>query len=116
MTGGTGTGVMKMVGNMIQKAGADAPVCLGITPWGCVRHHENMAKLTGGRIYSYAKVADDPRRQGQIPAKERRANLDANHSHFILVEDGSKGEFGGEREMRANIENLLCAAMPKGQC
>ena len=30
ITGGTNSGVMKMVGQMIQKAGNDAPVCLGI--------------------------------------------------------------------------------------
>ena len=31
-----------------------------------------------------------------------------NHSHFILVDDGSEGEFGKEIEFRTKLENLIC--------
>ena len=33
--------------------------------------------------------------------------LDANHTHFILVDDGSVGRFGVEIEFRANLEAEL---------
>ena len=42
LTGGTASGVMSMVGTMVQKAGSDAPICVGIAPFGCVMHHEEM--------------------------------------------------------------------------
>lgn len=34
--------------------------------------------------------------------------LDPNHSHFILVDDGSEGSFGKEIAFRAQLENELC--------
>ena len=33
--------------------------------------------------------------------------LDPNHTHFILVDDGSKNEFGVEIKFRAKLENEL---------
>ena len=33
--------------------------------------------------------------------------LDMNHTHFILVDDGSENQFGKEIEFRANLENEL---------
>lgn len=33
--------------------------------------------------------------------------LDPNHTHFILVDDGSDNQFGKEIEFRANLENEL---------
>ncbi len=33
--------------------------------------------------------------------------LDPNHTHFILVDDGSESQFGKEIEFRANLENEL---------
>ena len=34
--------------------------------------------------------------------------LDPNHSHFILVDDGSQGQFGKEIEFRNQLEVELC--------
>jgi hypothetical protein len=33
--------------------------------------------------------------------------LDPNHTHFILVDDGSDSQFGKEIEFRAHLENEL---------
>ena len=38
----------------------------------------------------------------------RCAALDPNHSHFLLVDDGTKGEFGREIETRVAIEDRIC--------
>ena len=37
-----------------------------------------------------------------------RAPLEPNHSHFILVDDGTVGEFGKEIDLRAKLEDALC--------
>jgi hypothetical protein len=103
LTGGTNSGVMQMVGNMVHKSGDAALVCLGIAPFGCVLRHEDLAQ-SHGRIYAYPKT--------DAPKKPPRATLDPNHSHFILVDDGTEGEFGGERAMRSALEDKICTPIP----
>lgn len=34
-------------------------------------------------------------------------HLDPNHTHFVLVDDGSEGQFGKEIKFRAKLENEL---------
>ena len=36
------------------------------------------------------------------------AALDPNHSHFLLVDDGTRGRFGREIETRAALEDQIC--------
>ena len=61
-------------------------------------------------------------RQGHFPAcydiddlshKEKRgvSPLDPNHTHFILVDGGSEGQFGKEIQFRAEFEKYLSAKM-----
>ena len=33
--------------------------------------------------------------------------IDNNHSHFLLVDDGTEGEYGGEIKFRARLQNCL---------
>ena len=33
--------------------------------------------------------------------------IDNNHSHFLLVDDGTEGEYGGEIAFRARLQNCL---------
>ena len=33
--------------------------------------------------------------------------IDNNHSHFLLVDDGTEGEYGGEIAFRARFQNCL---------
>ena len=35
--------------------------------------------------------------------------IDNNHSHFILVDNGTEGKYGGEIEWRANLQNCIAA-------
>ena len=44
--------------------------------------------------------------------KSTRAKLDPNHSHFLMVDNGSVGQnaFGSEIQMRNDIESLICAS------
>ena len=35
------------------------------------------------------------------------ACLDNNHSHFILVDDGTEGKYGGEIAFRASLQNCI---------
>jgi hypothetical protein len=35
------------------------------------------------------------------------ACLDNNHTHFILVDDGTNGKYGKEIAFRASLENVI---------
>lgn len=39
--------------------------------------------------------------------QERRAHLDPNHTHFLLVDDGTEGKFGIEIEFRSALERFI---------
>lgn len=56
-----------------------------------------------------ATTAKAARRRDDRPGP--RANLDQNHSHFILVDAGcdASGKFGKEIKLRAMLEDSLCA-------
>ena len=46
----------------------------------------------------------------KVPVRKIRKttpNIDMNHSHYIFVDDGKEGRFGGEIEFRANFERSL---------
>ena len=34
-------------------------------------------------------------------------NLDNNHSHFLLVDDGTEGKYGGEIDFRLSLQKCL---------
>jgi hypothetical protein len=40
--------------------------------------------------------------------------LDPNHSHYLLVDDGIEGQFGGEIELRSELENFLSYRLDLG--
>ncbi len=35
------------------------------------------------------------------------ASLDPNHTHFVLVDDGSVGKYGVEIQLRSKLEKLI---------
>lgn len=53
--------------------------------------------------------------QGRFPAhyyqdeqgQGRLSGLDVNHSHFLLVDDGTSGKYGAEIELRGQLEKLI---------
>ena len=107
LTGGTNSGVMKMVGNMVQEQEDDAPVCLAIAPLGAVYNHEEMLENAHGRIYKYNDFNPPP---GQM-----RAALNPTHTHYLLVDDGTEGKFAGEIDMRVAIEDAICKVDPQDE-
>lgn len=45
------------------------------------------------------------------------ACLDNNHSHFILVDDGTVGKYGGEIPFRASLQNCITTKkIAKSEC
>ena len=44
----------------------------------------------------------------RAPPGQLRAHLEENHTHFLLVDDGRKGVFGGEIALRTCLERAVC--------
>lgn len=85
VTGGKHRGVMKLVGHALQNriAGDDKALarlpCIGICSWGRVHRRET---LKGGKHEYDPSAIIKPSEDGLTP-------LDPNHTHFLMVDDGS---------------------------
>ena len=44
------------------------------------------------------------------------ACLDNNHTHFILVDDGTVNRYGGEISFRASLENCISQKQMEKSC
>ena len=96
VSGGTNTGVMKMVGDA--NYGTNN-TCIGIVTWGIVANKEGLLHQEGkSRRYDY--------HLNSYLAHEGCAYLDYNHSHFLLVDDGSENKFGREIEFRGRFDDI----------
>ncbi|CAC5368004.1 TRPM3 [Mytilus coruscus] len=109
VTGGTGTGVMEFVGEAVRDhfitfGKRDNIVALGVPTWGAVAGNESLD-------------GDDDLKDGLFPAvynkhlvesaTGKKVPLDHNHTHFILVDDGTDCKFGGEIEFRSKLEGHI---------
>lgn len=39
------------------------------------------------------------------------AAIDPNHTHFLLIDDGRRGNYGGEIKFRTDLEEQLSSSM-----
>ena len=119
VTGGTNQGVMKLVGSSVHDSTdsrrTDDIVCIGVVPFGCVYKHEAMRGTPKGKVFAYEDLdPDKPAREAgkfgktDIPTSKQRAALDPNHTHFLMVDDGKDGAWGGEIDFRTALENHIC--------
>ncbi|XP_076456247.1 transient receptor potential cation channel subfamily M member-like 2 isoform X2 [Babylonia areolata] len=105
VTGGTNTGVMKHVGEAVRDYGLTAEgrvICIGFAPWGCV---QNRNVLECGSMEERGKWPAEYRILEK--QKPKQSFLDPNHSHFILVDNGSQHKFATEIEFRAHLEKEI---------
>ena len=101
VTGGTHAGVMKLVGKTILGDEDVSLPCIGVCTMGVIRDHERMKHESVGRIFPFRM--DDGVKGGSV-----RVDLDPNHTHFVMVDDGSEGKFGKETQVRAALEDAIC--------
>ncbi|PAA51939.1 hypothetical protein BOX15_Mlig011222g3 [Macrostomum lignano] len=138
-THGCNIGAAAQIGMVMEKAsfvGSDISniSLIGLNSWGNIHNShmleddENYSKggrpIPGERIrrYDYAKgdddeVADDPADEsGSAEQRKSRRqatvyHLDKNHTHFILVDDGSTGLGGREIRLRTELEKFVVTKM-----
>ncbi|XP_016324834.1 transient receptor potential cation channel subfamily M member 2 [Sinocyclocheilus anshuiensis] len=104
LTGGTHAGVMKHVGMAVRDYTLSSGlmegqiVVIGVAPWGVI-HNRNALIHPEGCFPAYYSL--DEQGQGHLSC------LDINHTHFLLVDDGTHGHYGVEIELRARLEKLI---------
>ncbi|XP_018424709.1 PREDICTED: transient receptor potential cation channel subfamily M member 2 [Nanorana parkeri] len=104
ITGGSHAGVMKQVGEAVRdfcmgNANKNSKiVTIGIATWGIVHNRNSLITSTGAFPAEYQI---DEENQGSLSC------LDNNHSHFILVDDGTNGRYGVEIILRARLEKFI---------
>ncbi|ESO12925.1 hypothetical protein HELRODRAFT_62898 [Helobdella robusta] len=70
-------------------------VRIGIVAWGVVHRREDLIGRNKSVPYSFSSANND----GTV--------LNVNHSHYLLVDDGSVGKFGSEIILRKNLERYI---------
>ncbi|CAF0905041.1 unnamed protein product [Rotaria sordida] len=98
ITGGMNTGIMKLVGEIVQiNPDRFRPIPLiGIATWGCVSGRQDL-DVHGSNV-QYAKSRSNTK--GEAP-------LEPNHTKFIFVDDGSEKKYGREIAFRAKLEQAI---------
>ncbi|XP_074649507.1 transient receptor potential cation channel subfamily M member-like 2 isoform X2 [Tubulanus polymorphus] len=106
VTGGMHQGVMKYVGEAIQEhslmtGGTDIVTCIGICTWGAVDNKAALIGEKGQGLFPASYNIDD------LQNERHTCRLDHNHTHFILVDDGTEKQYGREIEFRAAFERAI---------
>ncbi|KAI2660922.1 Transient receptor potential cation channel subfamily M member 2 [Labeo rohita] len=73
-------------------------VVIGVAPWGVIHNRQALIHPEGCFPAYYSL---DEQGQGRLSC------LDINHTHFLLVDDGTHGHYGVEIELRAHLEKLI---------
>ncbi|XP_059823427.1 transient receptor potential cation channel subfamily M member 2 [Hypanus sabinus] len=104
ITGGSYAGVMKYVGEAVRHCNMTSShkekqiVAIGIASWGIVHNRESLVDTQGKFPATYYL---DEANQGRLTC------LDHNHTHFILVDDGTNGRYGVEISLRTHLEKYI---------
>uniref|UniRef100_A0A672HNE4 Transient receptor potential cation channel, subfamily M, member 2 n=1 Tax=Salarias fasciatus TaxID=181472 RepID=A0A672HNE4_SALFA len=103
ITGGTHTGVMKHVGQAVRDYALSSSmhsqiVAIGVATWGVIHNREALVHPEGCFPAHYLM---DTKGQGRLSC------LDNNHTHFLLVDDGTHGNYGAEIELRSHLEKCI---------
>ena len=115
ITGGSDQGVMALTGRVMSSLGTGTP-CIGIASFGAVMYKEKLVTCPESTVNTRGVIKgaglkvkywkQDKPKHGRNGAPVEAA-IDANHTHFVLVDNAQKKSFGGEVEMRANIEEHM---------
>lgn len=112
ITGGVNLGVMKAVGQAVlegqsmQWGGLSSHHrirCIGIATWGYVERNEHLICPSEGKgCYPATYRVEHSFKRG------KPVSLNPDHTHFLLVDDGTQGQCGAkEVQFRARLERVI---------
>jgi hypothetical protein len=104
-TGGTDTGVMKLVAGALASAKVATPI-IGVAAFHKITEKE--------RFFNAGRDRDRGDKERKVHYVKRTQNSDASsslddqHTHFLLVDDGIGSSWGSEIEFRGKVEEKIC--------
>ncbi|XP_045189390.2 transient receptor potential cation channel subfamily M member-like 2 isoform X2 [Mercenaria mercenaria] len=111
ISSGFNMGVMKSVGQAVNEGQsfcwdnnrmAHVLRCIGIAPWGYVRNRQGLIETIDGEGKFCAEY-----RTSNVILHNEPVPLNADHTHFIFVDDGYRNKYGGVAAMRSKIEQKI---------
>ncbi|MFT7813572.1 transient receptor potential cation channel subfamily M member 6-like [Arapaima gigas] len=99
LTEGINTGVSRYLGEATKLYGTHEfhkRYIIGIAPWGIIQNHSD---LVGKDVLRPYQTLGTP--------VYKRMSLNSQHSHFLLVDDGTVGMYGGQLELRRRLERQI---------
>ncbi|XP_062313277.1 transient receptor potential cation channel subfamily M member 2 isoform X2 [Osmerus eperlanus] len=104
VTGGTHTGVMRHVGRAMRDYTLSSAsrkgqvVAIGVATWGTIHNRHKLVHPQGRFPANYYMEVEN---QGHLSC------LDNNHTHFLLVDNGTHGHYSVEIALRCHLEKLI---------
>uniref|UniRef100_A0A8C0HAG8 Transient receptor potential cation channel subfamily M member 8 n=1 Tax=Chelonoidis abingdonii TaxID=106734 RepID=A0A8C0HAG8_CHEAB len=105
-TGGTHYGLMKYIGevvrdNTISRSSEENVVAIGIAAWGMISNRDSLIRSSDTEgYYSAHYIMDDLKRDPLYC-------LDNNHTHLLLVDNGTHGHPAIEAKLRTQLEKYI---------
>ncbi|KAM9305156.1 transient receptor potential cation channel subfamily M member 8 [Gastrophryne carolinensis] len=106
LTGGTHYGLMKYIGEVVRdytisRTSEEKVVAIGIAAWGMVANRDTLIRPS----------TDEGNYLAQYTMEEQKRDplycLDNNHTHLILVDNGTSGHTTVEADLRASLEKYI---------
>uniref|UniRef100_H3B2C4 Transient receptor potential cation channel subfamily M member 8 n=1 Tax=Latimeria chalumnae TaxID=7897 RepID=H3B2C4_LATCH len=112
-TAGTNHGVMRHIGEVVRdhtlsKNSEEKIVTIGIAAWGMIHNRESLIRKPETQGYYTAHYVLDKENRGS------QYCLDNNHSHLILVDNGSHAHYTVEQKIRTNLETYISENVTTG--
>lgn len=111
LTGGLHRGVAKLVGQALRKTDRDERnrvPCIGVASWSYTRNRQALVTGSNFRTVRYKKFE-------HFALDATSQSLDSNHTHFILVDDGTEGKQYGETDLLSRLKRLVGQETSGGQ-
>jgi hypothetical protein len=102
-TGGQFRGVMKMVGQTLRDVYDDQRnrvPCIGFCQWGFIRDTKDLVNIN-------RKDGENATYHALDRTDETCISLDPNHTHFIIVDDGTEGKEYGEYVLYNKVKKAM---------
>ncbi|XP_066855706.1 transient receptor potential cation channel subfamily M member 8 isoform X14 [Anser cygnoides] len=105
-TGGTHYGLMKYIGevvrdNTISRSSEENVVAIGIAAWGMISNRESLIRSGDNDGYYLAHYIMDDLKRDPLYC------LDNNHTHLLLVDNGTHGHPTIEAKVRTQLEKYI---------
>ncbi|KAM5152903.1 transient receptor potential cation channel subfamily M member 8 [Mantella aurantiaca] len=105
-TGGTHYGLMKYIGevvrdNTISRSSEEKVVAIGIAAWGMISNRETLIRTSTTEGNYVAQYINEEQKRDPLYC------LDNNHTHLILVDNGTNGHSTIEGDLRASLEKYI---------